>query len=297
MSTRQRPRLDDWVQTPRDVSVALVTALQDDVHSYLQSSAARAIGTLGLSGEEVLSALLTALADGDSWVRVAAARSLAQVTVSPEDVVPALIQALDDEDESVQTAASFALRDLGAKASPAVDALWGKVNLSRWRSCNTAASLWALVAICDETADAMPGLASAFSTCQQVSASAGLDCAQIAVETFEDKFHRHPKCAGSRQAQKSRPSIFQLHHWRFSDVTHDVCYCYRGMSIGLMFKANTNSPAAEPTVATTPTESNSEAPAASPTPLAISSPTPDQPPQASPVPTELLAVDSRYGVD
>ena len=99
---------------------ALIAALKDQVPS-VRSSAALALGQIGLAGEGVVPALIAALADADPRVRSSAALALGQVGPAAGGVMPALIAALADNDPGVRSSAAAAVREGKTEKEIALD--------------------------------------------------------------------------------------------------------------------------------------------------------------------------------
>ncbi len=88
---------------------ALITALQQDVNTYVRSAAAEALGHIG--SPEAIFPLMDALHDPSSFVRRAAAIALGQMQA--KEAQGALLQALDDPNFYVRRAAINAIGKLG----------------------------------------------------------------------------------------------------------------------------------------------------------------------------------------
>lgn len=90
---------------------ALITALQEDVNTYVRSAAAESLGHLG--DEEAIFPLMDALRDPSSFVRRAAAIALGQLRAKEAQM--ALLHALEDSNFYVRRAAINAVGKLGIR--------------------------------------------------------------------------------------------------------------------------------------------------------------------------------------
>jgi HEAT repeat protein len=110
------PALHDWLdchRTQLQRVQTLIAALSDGAWR-VRSSAASALGQIGLVTAEVLPALITALQDDDKEVRRSVAMALEQLGPA---AVPALITALQDDDKEVRRRAATTLGWLGPEAA------------------------------------------------------------------------------------------------------------------------------------------------------------------------------------
>ncbi len=89
----------------------LITALQEDVNTYVRSAAAESLGHLG--DEEAIFPLMDALRDSSSFVRRAAAIALGQLRAKEAQM--ALLHALEDSNFYVRRAAINAVGKLGIR--------------------------------------------------------------------------------------------------------------------------------------------------------------------------------------
>jgi HEAT repeat protein len=109
----------------RDKGVAgELTRLLQDKDPDIVRGAALALGNIG--GEEAnqaISALRDALKKGDVVARVQSSAALANIGDGAATIVDDLIAALDDKEPLVRRNVALALRNIGEKASPAVQAL------------------------------------------------------------------------------------------------------------------------------------------------------------------------------
>ena len=106
-----------------DVEQRLIKAMGDD-DSDVRSRAASALGNLGKSSDDVVSALLKAMGDDKEWnVRYIAADALGRIGKSSDDVVSALLKAMGDDNVNVRYIAASALGQIGKSSGDVVSAL------------------------------------------------------------------------------------------------------------------------------------------------------------------------------
>jgi len=107
------------VKSPEVIGV-LAKAVTEDDSKYVRSSVAYSLGTIGVSSDEVISALLGGLRDDEKWVRHESAAALGRLGHASGQVLTALQKAFDDSDSEVSVTAVWALGKLGPHALPAL---------------------------------------------------------------------------------------------------------------------------------------------------------------------------------
>ena len=110
---------------PKDIRIhqALVAVLREDSNSDVRTYAIWALGEIGSSSPEVISALLSALGDSNSYVRFHATWALGEIGSSSPEVISALVSALGDSNSYVRFQAAWALGKIGSSSPKVISAL------------------------------------------------------------------------------------------------------------------------------------------------------------------------------
>ncbi len=101
---------------------ALLKVLKKNAESRPRQEAAVALARID-AGQDVVSALVDALKDGDKTVAAAAARALAEIGTPASEALPDLIEAHEDSDPGLRDSAARALGKIGSATQEVLQAL------------------------------------------------------------------------------------------------------------------------------------------------------------------------------